>query len=222
MSSITNHNSLSHFIIGYEESKNNFNDYKKLLEKNNNYDKSIEVSWLGILTKQDCCQFCDTPEGSCKSYYIGSPLSMVGYKVCEKKECNDKINKHIGSIFDTVYRTNAWRRVLYFAANNIKIRVERTNGTIDNDWFIMNKYDNDTVHNLNANFSTMLLCLLKMGLYERIPFEIYENIYKICIDSYKKDVKFEFSNSCDLIPLIGVCKNINGKLMHKMVPLETI
>ena len=223
-SSNNNYNTVSHFITPFNEYRAE-KEYEYALSHNEDIIKNIELRRLVMIYCTGICQCCDTPEGDTNTVYINNPVyhcDNMGYFTCNKKECNDKIDKHVSASYNSIYNTTIWKRVLYFAANNTNINVYRSNGSLETDWTIMTKDEKYIGHNLNSGFLTLLLCVkrLEPELYKRIPFEILEIIYNNILYSYNKELSLVFTY--DLTPHVGVCKYIDGKLITKKVPLGSI
>jgi hypothetical protein len=221
---ITNYNAkLPHFISKFDEYKAE-KEYKKAIQNNPNVLKDLELRRLVMIYCSGVCQCCDTPEGETNTLYINDPMyncDNMGYITCDKKECILTVEYHTKELFNTIYNTNIWKRVLYFAANNININVYRSNGRAETDWTIMSKNEKQMNNNLNEVFFTMLLCLKKLNaqLYDKMPSEILELIYNKCLYSYTNDICLIFTY--ELTPHIGVCKMIDNKLITKKLPLES-
>jgi hypothetical protein len=165
------------------------------------------------------CQICDTPEGNTHSYYLNRCYdgdNKFGHYTCEKKECKTFIQKYLKKIYNEIYKTKQWQKILNLYANNIFIKVTRSNGDIENDWQISDF--SDTKKNpLSLIVLYAILCNKKQGEsrdgkcqvgFVILPSDIWEYIYSLCLQSYSKDINIEliYENETTMNTKIRVSK----------------
>jgi hypothetical protein len=162
----------------------------------------IHPQWLTMVPGSGKCQLCKTPEGNTRTYYLNIKYNgddKCGFLVCGKKECNYSIKTYLHKLYSNIYTTKTWNRILNIYANNLFIKVERTNGTIENDWVIDNYNYCETNSNkipLNISFLYAILCHNKNSenkLYSKLPNDIWEYIYTISLETYTKNINLSLS-----------------------------
>jgi hypothetical protein len=169
-----------------------------LLSYNKTYVYPI---WLTMVRQSGECQLCHSPEGNTRSYYLNIKYNgddKFGFLVCSKKECNVCIQNYLYNLYSNIYNTKQWKRILNIYANNLFITVERSNGTIENDWVL----DNDSDHNSNKNpltisFLYAIMCNNKQyqnGICAKLPLELWQYIYTMCLETYSDYINLILSS----------------------------
>jgi len=154
--------------------------------------------WLTMIPSSGECQICKTPEGQTRTYYlnirfIGNDKS--GFLVCGKEECNLFIQTYMKNLYDTIYTSKTWKRILNIYANNLFITIKRTSGDIEHDWVLDNDYDHDSNKiPLATSFIYASLCCNKNDDYANLPSDIWEYMYNLCLETYKDNINLSFSN----------------------------
>ena len=182
----------------------------------------IPPRWLTMVYGSGECQVCNTPEGCTRTYYLNIRYCFddkFGYLVCGKEECNLFIKTYMRNLYNNIYNTKTWIRILNIYANNLFITVKRSNGEIENDWVL----DNDCDHNSNkvplrTSFIYTILCCKKKDDFAKLPSEIWEYIYNLCLETYKDYINLSLSSynrekNC-LEPHIRVKKGDTYKRVH--------
>jgi len=196
-----------------------------------NITKSYDVSfipptWLTMVPGSGECQICNTPEGHTRTYYLNIRYCFddkFGYLVCSKEECNLIIKSYMKNLYNSIYNTKTWKRILNIYANNLFITVERANGDIEHDWILDNDYDhNSNKIPLRTSFIYAILCCNKNDDYAKLPVEIWEYIYNLCLDTYKDNINLSLcsynKNKNCLEPYIRVKKgNICKKVLMYLI-----
>ena len=152
----------------------------------------IPPRWLTMVPGSGECQVCKKPEGHTRTYYLNIRYNgddKFGYLVCGKEECNLFIQTYMKNIYDSIYNTKTWKRILNIYANNLFITVERSNGDLEHDWVL----DNDCDHNSNkiplrTSFLYAILCCTKHDEYATLPSEIWEYMYNLALETYTDNI----------------------------------
>ena len=160
----------------------------------------IHPRWLTMVPGSGECQICVNPEGNSRCYYLNIKYNgddKFGYLVCSKEECNLCIREYMNKLYSNIYNTKTWKRILNIYANNLFISVERSNGTIEHDWVLDNYWDHDSNKNsLQTSFLYAILCNNKNyenGQCSKLPNEIWEYIYNICLETYTENINLTLS-----------------------------
>ena len=182
----------------------------------------IPPRWLTMIPGSGECQVCKDPQGNTSSYYLNIRFNgddKFGYLVCGKKECNLFIQTYMKNIYSNIYTSKTWKRVLNIYANNLFISVERSNGDREHDWVLDNNFDpNSNSIPLHTSFLYAILCSNKNDNYTKLPSEIWEYMYNLCLETYKDNIILSLSSynkykEC-LEPYIRVKKgNIYKKIL---------
>ena len=188
----------------------------------NNNIVFIQPRWLTMIPGSGECQICNTPEGDTRTYYLNIRYNCndkFGFLVCSKKECNLLIKLYMKNLYNSIYNTKTWKRILNIYANNLFITVERSNGDIEHDWVLDNECDHSSNKiPLRTSFIYAILCCNKNDDYAKLPNEIWEYIYNICLDTYKDNINLslcsynKYKNSLE--PHIRVKKGDICKKVH--------
>ena len=188
----------------------------------NNNIVFIQPRWLTMIPGNGECQICNTPEGDTRTYYLNIRYNCndkFGFLVCSKKECNLLIKLYMKNLYNSIYNTKTWKRILNIYANNLFITVERSNGDIEHDWVLDNECDHSSNKiPLRTSFIYAILCCNKNDDYAKLPNEIWEYIYNICLDTYKDNINLslcsynKYKNSLE--PHIRVKKGDICKKVH--------
>ena len=188
----------------------------------NNNIVFIQPRWLTMIPGSGECQICNTPEGDTRTYYLNIRYNCndkFGFLVCSKKECNLLIKLYMKNLYNSIYNTKTWKLILNIYANNLFITVERSNGDIEHDWVLDNECDHSSNKiPLRTSFIYAILCCNKNDDYAKLPNEIWEYIYNICLDTYKDNINLslcsynKYKNSLE--PHIRVKKGDICKKVH--------
>lgn len=158
----------------------------------------IPLRWLTMIYGSGDCQICKDPQGNTRTYYINIKYNSdnkFGFLVCSKEECNLCIQAYIKNLYSNIYNTKTWKRILNIYANNLFIKVERSNGDIENDWILDNDSDHDSNKiPLRMSFIYAILCCNKNNEYAKLPIELWIYIYNICLETYKTNINLTLCN----------------------------
>ena len=94
---------------------------------------------------------------------------------------------YIANLYKTIYNSEVWNKILIKVSENSFMRVLRSNGHVDNDWRV--NIGNNCIP-LSLSFKEAKLCSVNKKLY--LPNELWEYIYKICLNMYSKDINIIF------------------------------
>jgi len=206
----------------YNESKDK-HPIKYLLETQS-ITEFILPKWLTMIFGGGICQLCEKPEGNTHSYYLNYKCNYGndknGFIVCGKDACNFYIKTYIKILYNNLYITKQWQKLIYIRANNIFVSVTRSNGTIENDWLLCP--DESKTTSSYDIIMTLILCCKKTNL--TIPSDIFEYIYKILIDLYNDDIHLIFENmrnNEDKLTMHTLIKCFKGELC-KNISIELL
>lgn len=197
----------------------------------------IQTKWLTMMYSSGICQICNTPEGNTHSYYLNRFYdgdNKFGHYTCGKTECKSFIQKYLKKIYNEIYKTKQWQKILNLYANNIFIKVTRSNGDIENDWQISDFSDKKKV-SLSLSVLYSILCNKKQGEVQNeedqngkshigfviLPSDIWEYIYSLCLQSYSKDINIEliYENETTMNTKIRVSKDHD---LYKKIDIDMI
>jgi hypothetical protein len=190
----------------------------------------IHPRWLTMIPGWGECCVCSTPYGYTHLHYLNLKHNWddkYGFLVCGKDECNLFIKQYMQKLYYNVYTTNKWRQILNIYANNLFITVERSNGDSDNDWILDNDSDcNSNTKPLALSFIYAILCSraqhdlhdsTDLSICPRLPNELWEYIYDICLDTYKEYINLTFSPSNKQANTLNTCIRVKKGDIYKKI-----
>ena len=186
----------------------------------------INPRWLTMIYGSGDCQVCATPQGNTHTYYLNIRYNCndkFGFLVCGKEECNLFIKSYIKNLYNDIYTTKLWKRILHIYANNLFVTVERSNGDIEHDWILDNDCDHDSNKiPLHISFLTAILCYNKNETYPRIPIELWKYIYNICLETYSKYINLTLSRYNNYKDILEPCISVKKGEIYKKVLMDDL
>ena len=199
----------------------------------------INPVWLTMVPGSGECQICKTPEGKTHTYYLNIRYNgddKFGFLVCGKEECNTSIKHYLDTLYSNIYNTKTWKRILNIYANNLFIKVERSNGDIEYDWTLDNDWDHDSNKiPLRTSFMYAILCQHKNNdardahdardarrICSRLPNEIWEYIYTISLEKYRENINLTLNQYNKIKNSMEPCIRVKKGGIYKRVSIDLI
>lgn len=195
-------------------------------------EKVILPEWITMIKMSGICQVCNTPEGSTKHYSLNNQhdaSNRLGFYICSKQDCEKNMNNYIDTVLFNLYETQKWNTILLSLANRTFMKVLRSNGDIDSDWKIgFSEYsDSDNIieilnlNPLNFNFIAAMLCASNTFNFH-IPSVIWENIFNMTLEYYRKYVHLIFGCSLDTYVMVYKDSLTKTNRIGKIVDIDTL